>query len=165
MSTSETPGQAMTARKKRGLEIDAREVELRARKSAFDRERSRILRETGQKLRKDSWSEEERAVRAELDVLATERAALLAQIDAEMVKLRPQQAKYDRLRNAAKASSRRKKLPITKEEQELRSKLALLHSERAHIDGTARRDREMAQHDEAVWSTVLDATSLDSSYW
>ncbi|MGI5206167.1 hypothetical protein ACQEU6_31925 [Spirillospora sp. CA-108201] len=165
MSTSATPGPVMTARKKRGLEIDAREAELQSRRSEFDRERSRIFQETGQKLKKDSWSEEERAVRAELDALAGERAALLSQIDAEMAELRPQQAEFTRLRTAGKAGSQRKKLPVTKAEQELRNKLALLQSERAHIDGTARRDRETARQQEAVWNTVLDATSWDSSFW
>lgn len=166
MSISETPGQAMTPRKKRGLEIDAREAELRARRSAFDRERSRIFRETGQKPGgKKSWSKEERAVRAELRALAKERATLVAQIDAELAKLRPQQAEFDRLRTAARAAGRRKKLPVTTKEQELRNKLALLQSERAYVDGTVHRDRDMARHEEAVWNTVLDATSWDPSYW
>jgi cell division protein FtsB len=166
MSTSETPGQAMTARKKRGLEIDAREAELRDRRSAFERERSRIFRETGQKPGgKKSWSEEERAVHAELRALAEERAALVSQIDAELAKLRPQQAEFDRLRTSARAAGRRKKLPLTTREQKLRNKLALLQSERAYVDGTVRHDRDMARHEEAVWNTVLDATSWDSSYW
>lgn len=166
MSTSDGPGQAMTPRKKRGLEIAAREAELQARCSAFDRERRRIFQETGQKLGgKKAWSQEERVVRAELRALADERATLLAQIDAEMAKLRPQQAEFDQIRTAARAAGRRKKLPVTTREQKLRNKLASLQSERAHIDGTVRRDRETARQEEAVWNTVLDATSWDSSYW
>jgi hypothetical protein len=156
----------MTARKKRGLEIAAREAELQTRRSAFDRERSRIFQETGQKPGgKKSWSEEERAVRAELRALADERVTLLAQIDAELAELRSQQAEFERLRTAARAAGRRKKLPVTAREQKLRNKLALLQSERAHVDGTVHHDREMGRYEAAVWNTVLDATSGDSSYW
>ncbi|WP_301174594.1 hypothetical protein [Actinomadura geliboluensis] len=156
----------MTARKKRGLEIAAREAELQARRRAFDRERSRIFRETGQRPGgKKTWSEEERAVRAELRALADERAALLTQIDGEMAKLRPQQAEFERLRNEARAAGRRKKLPVTKREQKLRNRLAVLQSERAHIDGTVQRGRERAQDEDAMWNTAVDATYWDSSFW
>lgn len=156
----------MTVRKKRGLEIAEREAELQGRRSAFDRERSRIFRETGQKPGgKKTWSEEERAVRAELRALEDERATLLAQIDAELAELRSQQAEFKRIRTSVWAAGRRKKPPVTKKEQKLSTKLAVLQSERAHVDGAVRRDREMARYEEAVWNTLLDATSVDSSYW
>ncbi|GAA4227915.1 hypothetical protein GCM10022254_16730 [Actinomadura meridiana] len=166
MDASPTPGPAMTARKRRGLEIDAREAKLEARRGEFDRERSRIFRVTSRKPGgKQTWSDEERAVRAELRALADERAALLARIEAELAELRPRQSEFDRLRAEARAAGSRKKPPVTKKEQKLRNRVALLQSERAHLDGTVRRDRESSRHEEAVWNTVLDATSDDSSYW
>jgi len=52
----------MTPRKERGLEIFERKQQLRARQSGFDRERTRIFTETGQKVsgQESQVSEEER---------------------------------------------------------------------------------------------------------
>lgn len=154
----------MTPRKKRALEISAREAELHKQRVAFERERSRLYQQTGQPQGKATWTEEEHTVRAELKGLEGERAELLDQVDAEQAKLRSQQAEFERARAAARAAGR-KKPPASAKEQKVRDRLAVLQSERAHLDGTVQRDRDTARQDQAIWNTVLDATSWDSSYW
>lgn len=162
MSTSAAPAPVMTPRKKRGLEISAREQELRAQQSEFDRERTRIFTETGQKVsgRESQVNEQEKAVRGELRALAAERACLLTEIIAQEARLRPQQAAFDQARRAGA-----KKNPLTKAEQEVRAGLALLQSERAHVDGTVWRDRESAQIADAIWNTCHDPETFGSGDW
>ncbi len=158
----------MTRRKERGLEISAREKELRAQQSAFDRECTRIFTETGQKVsgRESQVSEEEEAVRGELRALAAERARLLAEIAAREAELRTEQAAFDQARRAAaRTPGRGKKAPVTKAEQKVRAELALLQSERAHVDGTVGRDRESAQIADAVWNTCHDPETFGSGDW
>ena len=75
-------------------------------------ERTRIFTETGKRVsgRDSQVSEEERAVRAELRALGTERAGLLAEIAAQEVALRGKQSTFAQARNvAAKMPGRGKK--------------------------------------------------------
>jgi len=152
---------------KRGLEMSAREAELLKMRAEFDRQRTRIFQETGERRsgKESAVSPEERAVRAELREIADERAAVLAQIAAELEKLKPEQAEYNRARTAAKAAGRRKKLPVTKAEQKLRNRIASLQRDRAYVDGTVHRDRQAALTDEAIWLTSQDPESFDSGDW
>lgn len=159
----------MTRRKERGLEIFAREKELSARQSAFERERTRIFTETGQRVsgRDSQVSEEERAVRAELRALGTERAGLLAEIAAQEAALRGKQSAFAQARNAAAKMPGRgkKKAPVSKAEQKIRAELALLQSERAYVDGTVGRDRESAETDDAIWNTCHDPETFGTGDW
>ena len=159
----------MTRRKERGLEIFAWEKELRARQSAFDRERTRIFTETGQKVsgRESKVSEEERTVRAQLRALAAERDGLLAEIAAREAELRAKQSAYGQARSAAAGTPGRakKKAPVTKAEQKVRAELALLQRERAHVDGTVGRDRDSALTDTAIWNTCHDPETFGKGDW
>lgn len=168
MKTSAISRPVTTRRKERGLEISARQQELRAQQSAFDRERTRIFTETGQKASggKSQVSEEEKAVRGELRALAAERARLLTEIAAREAQLRTRQAAFDQARQAAaKTPGRGKKPSVTKAEQKVRAELAILQSERAHVDGTAVRDRESAQIADAIWNTCHDPETFGSGDW
>jgi hypothetical protein len=169
MSISVTPAAVMTPRKQRGLEISAREQELRAQQSEFDRERTRIFTETGQKVsgRESEVSGQEKAVRGELRALAAERRRLLTEITAQEARLQAQQAAFDQARRAAAKTpgQGKKNTPVTKAEQKVRAQLATLQSERAHVDGTVWRDRESAQIADAVWNTCHDPETFGSSDW
>jgi hypothetical protein len=113
VSTSSASPPVLTPRKQRGLEIFARERELRTQQSAFDRERTRIFTETGHKVsgNESQVGGEEKAVRAELRALAAERARLLEEITAREAELRARQATFDRTRRAGsglRAKARRR---------------------------------------------------------
>jgi hypothetical protein len=106
VTTSAGAGPVVTLRKERGLEIFEREQRLRARQSAFDRERTRAFTETGQKVRGQGLrvSEEERAVRGELRALGAQRSRLLEEIAAREAELRPMLADFGKARQATPAS-------------------------------------------------------------
>lgn len=131
-----TPG--MTQRKQRAIEIALREAELRDRQSEFDRKRARTAGERGQRRLSDA----ERQMRAEMSALAGERKILLEQVIRREAELRQRQGARDRIRAAA--AKRGKELPVTKAEQALQAELAVLASERAHLDGTVQRARRDA---------------------
>ncbi|MER5620267.1 hypothetical protein ABT061_04405 [Streptosporangium sp. NPDC002544] len=149
------------------MEIAEREDELRDQWKKFDRERTRILQETGQKVsgKESKVSKKEKAVRAELRALEAERAALLKQITDREVKLRPKQAEYDRARSAAKQAGKRRKVPVAEAERKVRADLARLQSERAYVDGTVHRDRIEGQSTEAIWNTCHDPETFGSEDW
>jgi hypothetical protein len=160
----------MTPRKKRGLEIFARQRQLRDQQSAFDRERTRPFTETGQKVsgKESEVSREERAVRAELRALAAERARLLEEIAAEEAKLRPRLAAFDKVRHAGDAKpgrGKKKAAVVTKAERERRAAFALLQSERAHMDGTVGRDRASATNADAIWNTCHSPDTFSKGDW
>ena len=161
----------MTPRKERGLEIFEREQQLRARQSAFDRERTRIFTETGQKVsgRESQLSQEEKAVRAELRALAAERARLLAEITAREAVLRPKLSAVDKARNALSAikpGRGKKKAPVvTKAERKIRAELALLQRERAHVDGTVGRDRQSFKAGDEIWNMCLTPDTFSKDDW
>ncbi|MEV7012024.1 hypothetical protein [Streptosporangium sp. NPDC051022] len=154
--------QQMTPRKKRGLEIFAREKELRTRQADFDRERTRVFQETGRRIssKVSRVSPEERAVRTELTSLAEERATLLEQIAQQTAKLQARQGEFERRRAAAKTKRER---AVSDAEHRVLAQLALLQSERAYVDGTASRNREFAISAEAVWNTCHEF--LDADDW
>jgi hypothetical protein len=131
-----TPG--MTQRKQRAIEIALREAELRDRQSEFDRKRARTAGERGQRRLSDA----ERQMRAEMSALTGERKILLEQVIRREAELRRRQGDRDRARAAA--ANRGKELPVTKAEEALQAELAVLASERAHLDGTVQRARRDA---------------------
>lgn len=169
MSTSSASPPVMTPRKQRGLEIFARERELRTQQSAFDRERTRIFTETGHKVsgNESQVGGEEKAVRAELRALAAERARLLEEITAREAEPRARQATFDRTRSAGVEApgQGKKKAPVTRAEQEIRAELALLQSERAYVGGTAGRDRESVTNADAIWSTCHAPDTFSKDDW
>jgi hypothetical protein len=128
----------MTQRKQRAIEIALREAELRDRQSEFDRKRARTAGERGQRRLSDA----ERQMRAEMSALARERKILLEQVTRREAELRRRQGGRDRDRAAAAQSG--KQLPVTQAEQALQAELAVLASERAHLDGTVQRARRDA---------------------
>jgi DNA repair exonuclease SbcCD ATPase subunit len=141
MGMSSTTAPAMTARKKRAVEIAEREAELVRQRSEFDRQRTAAFKE-GRKL---PAAEAERQIRAELRALEKERKALWEQIGQRQAALRLRQSELSRARPAATARRGKKALPpATKAERKLRSEMAVLDSERAWLDGTVQRDRDMA---------------------
>jgi hypothetical protein len=137
MGTTSHP--VMTRRKQRAAEIASREAELRQWQSDFDRRRARAASERGQKR---PVSDAERRMRAEMSALARERKILLEQVTRREAELRQRQSKYDRARAAA--AKKGKQPPVSQAEHALRTELAVLESERAHLDGTAQRDRQDA---------------------
>ncbi|MEW1843733.1 hypothetical protein AB0392_37810 [Nonomuraea angiospora] len=147
--------------------MSAREAELLKMRADFDRQRSRVFAETGvrQSGKQSKVSPEEKAVRAELREIAAERTAMLEQIAAEVAKLKPKQAEFDRARAAAKTAGRRKKLPVSAAEQELRDRIAALQRDRAYVDGSVWRDREAGANAEAVWFTSHDPETFNSDDW
>jgi hypothetical protein len=155
MGTTSHP--VMTRRKQRAAEIASREAELRQWQGDFDRRRARAASERGRKGsvsergrkgsvsergRKGSVSDAERRMRAEMSALARERKILLEQVTRREAELRQRQSKYDRARAAA--AKKGKQPPVSQAEHALRTELAVLESERAHLDGTAQRDRQDA---------------------
>ena len=169
MGTSSASPPVMTPRKQRGLEIFARERELRTQQSAFDRERTRIFTETGHKVsgKESQVGGEEKAVRAELRALAAERARLLEEITAREAELRARQATFDRTRSAGAGTpgQGKKKALVTRAEQEIRTELAVLQSERAYVDGTVGRDRESVTNADAIWSTCHAPDTFSKDDW
>jgi hypothetical protein len=170
MTASAASPPVMTPRKERGLEMFAREQQLLGQQSAFDRERTRVFTETGQKVsgKESQVSREERAVRAELRALAAERARLLEDIAAEEARLRPRLAAFNKARHAADAKPGRgkKKPPVaTKAERKVRDALALLQSERAHVDGTVGRDRGSVANDDVIWNTCFAPDAFSKDDW
>jgi hypothetical protein len=135
----------VTRRKRRAIEIAAREAELRDRQSEFDRKRARGSAERGQR----RLSEAERQMRAEMSALAKERKILLEQVTRREAELRQRQSEGDRTRGAA--AEKGQPPPVSKAERALRAELAVLESERAHLDGTAQRDRRDAAIRDAHW--------------
>jgi hypothetical protein len=146
MGTTSHP--VMTRRKQRAAEIASREAELRQWQGDFDRRRARAASERGQKGsvsergQKRPVSDAERRMRAEMSALARERKILLEQVTRREAELRQRQSKYDRARAAA--AKKGKQPPVSQAEHALRAELAVLESERAHLDGTAQRDRQDA---------------------
>jgi hypothetical protein len=128
----------MTQRKQRAIEIALREAQLRDRQSEFDRKRARIAGERGQRRLSDA----ERQMRAEMSALARERTILLEQVTRRETELRQRQGARDRDRAAA--AKKGTLLPVTQAEQALQAELAVLASERAHLDGTVQRARRDA---------------------
>ncbi|WP_157555669.1 hypothetical protein [Herbidospora yilanensis] len=156
----------LTPRMRRGLEIAARDDEIGSLLADFNRERSRVFRETGvrQSGKESKVSPEERAIIRERRELAAERQFLLDQIAAEWAVLKPKQARFDQARAEAKAA-RRPKPPVSKAEQRVRDRMAALQRDRAYVDGTAYRDRQQARLDEAVWLTTHDPETFNSDDW
>lgn len=136
----------MTQRKQRAIEIARREAELRDRQSEFDRMRARTAGERGRRRLSDA----ERQMRAEMSALARERKLLLEQVTRREAELRQRQSEYDR-GHAAAAKKGQPPPTVTKAERALRGELAALESERAHLDGTAQRDRRDAAIRDAYW--------------
>ncbi len=149
--------------------VFAREKELRARQAEFDRDRSRIHAETGQRVsgKESQVSREERVVRAELRALAAERARLLGEITAREAELRPRLAAFDKARpaQAVKPGRGKKASAVTKAERQVRAELTLLQSERAHVDGTVGRDRDSVANADAIWSTCLAPDAFSKGDW
>ena len=135
----------MTGRKQRAIEIASREAELRDRQSEFDRKRARTSGERGQR----RLSAAERQMRAEMSALARERKILLEQVTRREAELRQRQSEGDRARGAA--AKKGQPPPVTTAERALRAELAVLESERAHLDGTAQRVRRDADIRDAYW--------------
>ncbi|GLY86039.1 hypothetical protein [Actinoallomurus iriomotensis] len=156
----------MTPRMKRGLEISAREAELVKALADFDRQRTRLFQETGvrQSGEESAVSPEERAVRAELRQLTAERAAVLKEIADEQARLQAKQSAFDRVRAKEKAAGRRK-APASRAEEKVRARLAALQRERAYVDGTVHRDRELGRLQEAIWWSSHDPETFDSGDW
>jgi hypothetical protein len=109
-------------------------------------------------------SPEERAVRAELRQLTAERAAVLKEIAVEQARLQPKQSAFDRARAKEKAAGRRK-APVSRAEEKVRAQPAALQRERAYVDGTVRRDRELGRLQEAIWWSSHDPETFDSGDW
>jgi hypothetical protein len=128
----------MTQRKQRAIEIARREAELRDRQSEFDRKRARTAGDRGRRRLSDA----ERQMRAEMSALARERTILLEQVTRREAELRQRQGARDRDRAAA--AKKGTQLPVTQAEQALQAELAVLASERAHLDGTVQRARRDA---------------------
>lgn len=99
--------------------------------------------------------------------LAAERDRLLAEITARETELRSKQGSLDRARNAAAAARNgsKKKAPVTKAEKKVRAELALLQSERAHVDGTVGRTRDSALIDDSIWNTSHDPETFGKGDW
>jgi len=152
----------MTARKKRAVEIAGREAELARQRSEFDRQRAAAFKE-GRKL---PATEAERQVQAELRALEKERKALLEQIGQRQAALRLRQGELSRARAAAVARRGKKALPpVTKAERKLRSEMAVLDSERAWLDGTVQRDRDMAATLDAIYESCHDPLTYGKDDW
>jgi len=143
MSAASHP--ATTQRKQRAIAIASREAELRERQSELDRKRARATGERGQKR---PVTDAERQLRSEMRALARERKILLEQVTLREAELRRRQSRGDRDRAAAK---RGEQPPVTAAERALRTELAMLASERAHLDGTAQRSRQDADINDATW--------------
>jgi hypothetical protein len=135
----------MTQRKQRAIEIARREAELRDRQSEFDRKRARAAGERG----RSRLSDAERQMRAEMRSLARERKILLEQVNRREAELRQRQS--DRDRATATAAKKGQVPPVTTADQALRAELAVLASERAHLDGSAQRARRDADIRDARW--------------
>jgi hypothetical protein len=137
----------MTQRKQRAIEIALREAELRDRQSEFDRKRARAAGERG----RSRLSDAERQMRAEMRSLARERKILLEQVNRREAELRQRQSDRDRDRANATAAKKGQVPPVTTADQALRAELAVLASERAHLDGSAQRARRDADIRDARW--------------
>jgi hypothetical protein len=137
---------AMTQRRQRAAEIAAREAELRDLQSELDRKRARRTPGSGQKR---PSSDAERRLRSEMSALARERTMLLEQVTRREAELRQRQGRGDRDRAAA--AEQGKQPPVTEAELALRAELAVLASERAHLDGTAQRSRRDAEIRDSFW--------------
>ena len=135
----------MTQRKQRAIEIALREAELRDRQSEFDRKRARAAGERG----RSRLSDAERQMRAEMRSLARERKILLEQVNRREAELRQRQSARDRAN--ATAAKKGQVPPVTTADQALRAELAVLASERAHLDGSAQRARRDADIRDARW--------------
>jgi hypothetical protein len=139
----------MSQRKRRAIEIASREAELRERQGDLDRKRARA---TGARGQKRPVSDAERQLRSELRSLARERRILLEQVTAREAELRQRQSRGDRTRAAAARRGEPGEQPlVTKAERALRAELAVLASERAHLDGTAQRSQRDADIRNAIW--------------
>jgi DNA repair exonuclease SbcCD ATPase subunit len=161
MSSMNAP--AMTARKRRAVEIAEREAELVRQRSEFDRRRTAAFQETGRKV---PATDAERQVRAELRALADERKALLDQIGQLQAALRLRQGELARARATAVARRGKKALPpVTKAEKKLRSEMAALDSERAWLDGTVQGDRDMAATLDAIYESSHDPLTYGKGDW
>ena len=88
-------------------------------------------------------------MRAEMSALARERKLLLEQVTRREAELRRRQSEYDR--GHAAGAKKGEPPTVTKAERALRGELAALESERAHLDGTAQRDRRDAAIRDAYW--------------
>jgi hypothetical protein len=133
----------MTQRKQRAIEIAQREAELRDRQSEFDRKRARAAGGRGR------LSEAERQMRAEMRSLARERQILLEQVNRREAELRQRQS--DRDRAHAAAARKGQVPPVTTADAALRAELALLASERAHLDGSVQRAQRDADIRDRRW--------------
>jgi hypothetical protein len=156
-----TDAAVTSPRKQRAMQIAEREDVLRKVISTADRQRSWAWND---ERRKVPATEQEQAARVELRELTQERQALLAEVVEREKTLRAQQSAHDRGRGAVAAQ--RGKTPATKvtgAERKLRAEMSALASERAWLDGTVRRDRELGQMMEAVANTC--AVPIDSSDW
>lgn len=81
-------------------------------------------------------------------------------------KLRTQQSAFDQARRSAAATTGRgRKPPVTKAERKVGAELALLQSERTHVDGIVGRDRESAETADAIWNTHHDPETFGSGDW
>jgi hypothetical protein len=154
--------QEPSERKRRAIEIADREKELVRRQSDFDCERTIAWRDHGVKV---VAGEAELQVRTELRSLRSERTKLLGEVKRCEAELRAQRSKFDRARSNGGGTRSKRGAPkpsVSAAERELRAKLAMLASERAHLDGTAARDRERSAMENAMWNTVLaDFTAAD----
>jgi hypothetical protein len=146
VSMNATSHPVMTQRKQRAAEIASREAELRERQGDLDRKRARATGERGQKR---PVNDAERQLRSEMRALARERQVLLEQVSRREAQLRQRQSLGDRARAAAARKGRQPS--VTKAERALRAELAVLESERAHLDGTAQRIRQDADIRDATW--------------
>lgn len=150
-------------RKRRAIEIAEREAVLMRQQSEFDCERTIAWRDRGVKM---AAGEAELQVRAELRALRAERKKLLGQVKRREEQLRARRREFDRARSASCGNNVRGgkvKKPVSTAEREIRAELSMLASERAHLDGTAARDRQLAAVENAMWETVLagDFTAAD----
>jgi hypothetical protein len=81
-------------------------------------------------------------------------------------RLPTQQSAFDQARRLAAATTGHgRKPPVTKAERKVRAELALLQSERAHVDGTVGRDCESAEAPDAIWNTHHDPETFGSGDW
>ena len=55
--------------------------------------------------------------------------------------------------------------PSTKAKKKLRREMAVLHSERAWLDGTVERDRDLAEMLNSIYESAHDPCSYGSGDW